>query len=211
MEYSTGTLARPLNKDQYYPASYPKKRIILHHTAGGSAQSSIDWWNSTPDHVATAFIIDRDGKVYQNFDPKYWAYALGLTGGSSIEQTSIQIEICSWGPVQWDESKKNFVAVASPKTIVPHEEVFACPYRGNKFYQCYTQAQIDACVTLMGKLVDDFKIPVQEHLEGFWTLSNTPLKVGSGIYSHTTFRKDKSDIFPQPSFLQAIYNKFTKV
>jgi len=211
MEYATRKLVRPLQANQYYPTKVVKKRIILHHTAGGSAQSSVDWWNTNPDHVATAFIIDRDGHVYQNFDPQYWSYALGLTGGTNIEKSSIQIELASWGPVQWKEGDNEFTAIASPKTTIPFNNVVACPFRGYKFYERYTDEQVESCVGLIAMLVHDFKIELQEHLEGFWNLAPKPLSVGNGLYAHTTFRKDKADIYPQPSLIQAIYNKFVKL
>ena len=53
----------PVLSGQYYHEKQTKTHIFLHHTAGGSAASSVAHWNSKPDHIATAYIIDRDGTI----------------------------------------------------------------------------------------------------------------------------------------------------
>ncbi len=87
---------------QYFAEEFPKKQIYLHHTVGGTAKSTFDWWNGTPDRVGTAFIIDRDGTIYQVFDPKYWAFHLGLTTSNNLitNKSSIGIEIANWGALR---------------------------------------------------------------------------------------------------------------
>ncbi len=43
-----------------------RRFLVIHHTSGGSAQSSIDFWNTPEAKGASAHvIIDRDGKVIQ--------------------------------------------------------------------------------------------------------------------------------------------------
>ena len=58
----------PLKDNQYYQGVYTKKHIILHHTAGGSAASSIAGWAATPDHIATPYVVDRNGDIFECFE-----------------------------------------------------------------------------------------------------------------------------------------------
>jgi len=43
-----------LDKKDYIAAETKKSLIVLHHTVGGSAQSTIDYWRSDPGRIATA-------------------------------------------------------------------------------------------------------------------------------------------------------------
>jgi len=63
-----------LPTSQYVHEITDKKYIALHHTAGGSAKSSIEFWKSNSDKVATHFIIDRNGDIYQTMSMLYYGY-----------------------------------------------------------------------------------------------------------------------------------------
>ncbi len=43
-----------------------RRFLVIHHTCGGTAESSIEWWKNPEANGACAhFVIDRDGTVYQ--------------------------------------------------------------------------------------------------------------------------------------------------
>ncbi len=65
------------NKD-YIASETQKDLIVLHHTVGGTAKSTIEYWKTDPNRIATAYVIERNGEVFEVFDPKYWAFHLGL-------------------------------------------------------------------------------------------------------------------------------------
>jgi hypothetical protein len=79
-----------------------KTQIVLHHTVGGSAQSTFEYWQSNTDRIGVAYILDRDGTIYEVFDPHYWAWHLGLTSSNNrvANQRSIGIEIASEGALR---------------------------------------------------------------------------------------------------------------
>jgi N-acetyl-anhydromuramyl-L-alanine amidase AmpD len=186
----------PLKSNQYYQGINPKKYIFLHHTAGGSAASSVAHWASNPDHIATPYIIDRDGTIYECYDPKYWAYHLGVKGNSAIEKASIGIEICSYGAL------KNGVTYTG-KTIAPEKRVETV-FRGEKEWEAYTPEQIASLKLLIPYLLDKFKIPLQPDRKNFWEYKN-PATLPPGVWSHSTVRKDKIDIAPQPAIVEMVY------
>lgn len=190
----------PLKHDQYYQGVYPKKYIFLHHSAGSTAASAIAHWAATPDHIATPYIVDRDGTIYECFPPEMWAYHLGVKGNSAIEKASIGIELVAWGQLTLKEGKY----YTYTKKQLPDLEVVAVDFRGHKFYQKYTPEQIAALKVLLPYLLDRFEIPLQTNRKSFWEYVD-PLKLPSGVYSHTTVRKDKVDIFPQPEIVELVY------
>ncbi len=193
----------PLKTDQYYPTKQEKKYIVLHHTAGGTAASSIAYWASTPDHIATPYVIDRDGTIYETFPPEYWAYHLGIKGvPNTIEKQSIGIEICSYGQLV---KKVNGDLLTYTNKTIPKEKAVQVDFRGFQYFEAYTPEQIASLKKLLPYLIDKFKIPLQENRKDFWEFKD-PKTLPPGIYSHTTVRKDKVDIFPQKELVELVYS-----
>lgn len=198
------TESLPVLPNQYYTGIFPKKFIFLHHTSGASAASAVSWWNTKPDRVSTPFIIERDGTIFQTFDEKYWAYALGVKGATAMEKSSIHIELVSWGGLNYNDSERKFLTYT--KHEIPDNEVVLLPFswRGYKAFHCYTDPQIESLRQLIVELRKEFNIPHNtENREKFWEFRQFQ-KVPPGIWSHTTVREDKSDIFPQPSLIQMV-------
>lgn len=190
----------PVLPNQYYMGIYKKKFIFLHHTAGSSAASAIAHWNSAPDHIATPYIIERDGTIFETFDPKYWAYALGVKGATSMEKASIHIELVSWGGL----TVKNGKSYSYTGKEIKPEETVALNWRGSKVYHQYSLEQGIALKQLLDKLCKDFGIP-RIAIPKFWEYQD-PFKLEPGIWSHTTVRKDKQDIQPQPDLVNMVLN-----
>lgn len=189
----------PLAANQYYQGVYPKKYIVLHHTGGGSAASSVAHWAANPEHIATPYLIDRDGTIYECFDAKYWAYSLGVKGLTSLEKATIAIEICSYGNL----TLKNGKYIAWTGREIEPSKVVKMNFRGFDYYEGYTPEQIASLKVLLPYLLDRFKIPLQADRKNFWEYKN-PATLPPGIYSHTTVRKDKVDIFPQPGLVELV-------
>ena len=196
----------PFPEEQYYRREGDKKQIVLHHTVSGDGvEGDINWWLSTPDRIATAFIIARDGVIYQNFNSKYWAHHLGIKmsvfnshgidpGGANVKLNinSIGIELDSWGPL------KNPDMVKDP---VQYEG----GYRGYEWYEAYTEQQLDSLKELLEYLCAKYEIPVTYN-EDMWDVSVRALNGEPGIWSHTSYRPDKSDVHPQPTLIDILNN-----
>lgn len=190
----------PLPDDQYYKTVTAKKQIVLHHTASGpGVEGDVNWWKSTPDHVATAFIIARDGTIYQLFDPRYWAHHLGLktANNGELNKGSIGIELDSWG---WLKDGKSYTGtkVAAPITNYPDG------YRGQKQYESYTPAQITALKDLLKYLGSAFDIPLGYKGDIMFGVSQKALAGHPGIWSHSSYRSDKFDVHPQPELIKML-------
>ena len=188
-----------LHDNQYYHKANNKKRIILHHTAGGSAESSINWWNKHRDHVCTPYLIKRDGTILELFNPEYWAYALGINS-SWAEKKSVQIEICSYGWLNKIDGK--FYNGYGKKIAADKVQTYTAEHRGHIYYEKYTDAQVASIIYLIDYLANKFNISVGD-VEKFWYYNKDSNKT---LISHTTVRKDKSDIHPQHNLIKGIYD-----
>jgi len=190
-----------LDDNQFYHEVTKKEQVCWHHSAGGSAKSSVDWWNSVPARIATPYFVERNGDIIEVFDDKYWAYALGIKGGILIEKKTIQIEMASFGWL----TEKNGKYFGMGNKEIPKENVQLYPkgYRGAKAYEKYTPQQIDNTVYLTKHLAKKHKLKLKAEKD-FWLFGAK----ATGLYSHTTFRKDKSDFHPQPELIEATYRAF---
>lgn len=165
-----------LPEDEYFPSETEKKSIVLHHTAGSHRP---DWVVSAWDRdktkggkslkVATHFVVggkstrdgndEWDGKIVESFDLKYWAHHLGTRNNNNIllNQQSIGIEICNYGPLTKSQNGEFFTYVNSK---VPEEDVIDLGknWRGFRYYHNYTDKQIESVKFLIEKCAEIYKI-----------------------------------------------------
>ncbi len=202
-----------LKETQYYMEEHPKKQIVLHHTvSNGNAKNVLSCWASTPAKVGTAFIIDREGVIHQCFSSKHWAHHLGTKSkmNKQLNQESIGIELCSWGPLA---RKENPMLKGSPKffsstgTEIPKQEVVKLekPFRGHLYFQEYTSSQLKSLQILVNYICETYNIPKTYNTD-MWEYSGMAMNGNPGIYTHVSYRKDKSDCFPQIELIKTIQN-----
>lgn len=201
--------------DQYIRTAQKKKQIVLHHTVSGQGvEGDISWWRQTASRIGTAIIIGWEGKIYQCFSTKYWAYHLGLktSNNKKLNQESIGIEIDAWGglvksgdswyPAKWDVVRKKMVAntrLGKVDNVQEYEE----GYRGFYGYEKYTDAQIESLRKLLVFLGKKYSIPL-DYNEEMWYLSSEALEGKSGVWTHTSFRSDKSDCHPDEGLVKML-------
>ena len=208
----------PMKESQYIKTETKKNMIVLHHTAGNSSGvSTIKMWdNDGRGRIATCVVISGkgqskntyDGEICQAFSSKYWGYHLGLKQDifrakgvpyKSIDPMSIGVEICNWGPL----TKKGYKFYNYVNREVPIDQVCELdkPYKGRKYYHAYTDAQIESVRQLMLYWGNIYKIDLTYREEDMWDISVRGLKGENGVYTHNSFRKDKSDIYPCPRMI----------
>ena len=208
----------PLRESQYIKEEIKKTQIVLHHTAGNSSGvGTIKMWDTDDrGRIATCVTISGkgqskdtyDGEICQAFSSKYWAYHLGIKPDvfranalpyKSIDPVSIGIEICSWGPLDKKGDKfYNYVNREVPADQVTELET---PYKGHKYYHAYTDAQIESVKNLLLHWRDTYGIDLTYREEDMWSISTRALKGEAGVYTHNSYRKDKSDIHPCPRMI----------
>jgi N-acetyl-anhydromuramyl-L-alanine amidase AmpD len=211
----------------YFQEIQKKVSICLHHTAGWTIQKNssanlasmnhFNWWTSRDLHVSTAYSIDYYGNIYEHFDPKYWAYHLGIGGKLAfLDKQSIGIEMCNEGAMKKVDGKFYWITNADKdgdgvldEILVPYNRMenglndlpvhVEGGWRGYEYYAPYSQAQIDAILFLCKYLIDKFGIS-----KNFITNNEYDKSVllgYNGIFNHANCRKDKYDLSPAFPFI----------
>jgi hypothetical protein len=207
----------PLKESQYIKEETPKKQIVLHHTAGSSSGvGTISMWdNDDRGRIATCVTISGphakgtpDGEICQAYSSKYWAYHLGIkpevfkaykVSYQSLDRISIGIEICNWGPLTLKDGKYyNYVNREIPADQVT---ILDTPYKGFKYYHKYSDAQIQSVKDLLIYWKGIYKIDLTYNYDQMFTVNTKALKGENGLYSHNSYRKDKTDIYPCPRMI----------
>jgi N-acetyl-anhydromuramyl-L-alanine amidase AmpD len=205
-----------LNPNQYIKQVCEKTQIFLHYTAGGPiAKNVIDYWNSDEPQIATPFIVDGiDGSLYECYSPDYWSYHLGVKGTKGrLDKASIGVEICAYGPLV----EKNGKYYAWPKdyssVVIPSEKIYELQreFRGYHFYEKFSDEQLRATETLLSFLIPRYNIQIQESFDLSWfDYDETVIRdMTPGIWSHSTVRKDKYDLYPDERVI-AMLNRLAK-
>ena len=196
-----------LPETSYTKMNTHKKRICLHHTV--SSPLSIDGDIATfaaNRNIATHYIIAGDGVVYQCIPENYWAHHLGMkvANNTLLNQETIGIEIDAWGGLI-KNGNQFMSAYGKPIDMRLPVEMIQGGFRGFLHYQEYFQAQMESLYDLIVELSAVYRIP----LTGINKTMNFQLLtpdeyIKPGIYSHSNFRADKSDVYPAKKLIQML-------
>lgn len=207
--------------NQYVQAIYPKKQIVLHHTASGrGAEGDIRYWKSTKPRIATSIVIDWTGVLLQCFNSKYFGYHLGVGGkGNKIDpkyktdqhwydKHSIGIEIDAWGQLEYKNGKFHCWTgkEISEDRVVEYPDKF----RGFQFYEKYTDAQIRSVEALLLWWNYKYGIPL-DYSDAIFDINENALRKRSGVYTHCSYRTDKFDIHPQSEMIAMLKGLKAKI
>jgi N-acetyl-anhydromuramyl-L-alanine amidase AmpD len=206
-----------LPENQYFKDNIAKDTIYLHHTAGSHNPANViaGWAADNLGQVATAYLIGGsstsivdnkfDGKIYQAFDDKCWAYHLGLkaSNGIQIAKKSVGIEVCNWGYLNKVDGKYiNYVGRELSESAVYD---FGANWRGYRFFHRYTNAQLEALKALIIDIANRHSINVKKKWsKTSFEISNDALNGKPGIYTHANVRTDKWDCHPQPELIDML-------
>ncbi len=191
----------------YFSQRVPKDLIVLHGTASSTARSAFETWrNAANGRVSTAYVVERDGRIYELFPPDCWAYHLGMrerNPGHYNDRRSIGIEIVNPGPLRpdpdggdtmnwWPKNYRQAWCLASETGKYLRAE-----YRGFKYYAAYTPEQEAAVRRLVRHLCRRFGIPLALPPAAMRMICDTEYFCRfRGIAAHQNFRRDKLDVGP---------------
>jgi hypothetical protein len=202
------------DKKNYCEIKDVKRQIVLHHTAsGGTGEAVARYFDSTPERVAVAIVIDRDGQIKQLFDPDFFGYHLGVDHKDfakvnlpympHLDQKSLAIELISWGFLNYSHINNTYTSWA--KKTVPAEEVifYDQPFNGYSYFQKYTKEQILSLERLLIYWNYKYRIPLKYKYDLMFKQNKDALIGYPGMYSHVSFRgNDKTDLHPQPDLIE---------
>lgn len=189
--------------NQFIKTKTDKNQIILHHTVSPEGiKADVNWWIKDERRIATHLIIDHKGVAYQLFDFEYYAYHIGVRGRSYLDKFSIGIELDSLGGLvknklgQWFDVYNRSV---NPRNVIEYKNGF----RGFYAFEKYTYAQIETLKSLLLYLCDRYKIPLDYDPE-MWDINKRALAGTKGIFTHVSYRNDKSDCHPYYKLIEML-------
>lgn len=167
-----------------------------------------------------------DGVIVEAFPDNAWAYHLGDNGSNLLHPHSVGIEICSYGPLTKGGFKSNgkFINKDPNKfynyvgTEMPSDQVCDLGYefKGYRYYHKYSDKQIKALEMLIDSEIKKIypKIDLSKGLNE-WLKTEHPSKAFDfkqdaylgkikGVLSHTSTRKDKTDVYPDPRLIELL-------
>jgi len=215
----------PFPEKKYFKEIHKKEQILLHHTVSGPGlEGDVATWIKNKYAVGTCIIVARDGTPWQLFSSKYWAYHIGA-GDHDQDRRSIGIEIDNWGGLKpgtgalkmFRHNHKYFRRFRmNPKVTSPMKyytiygnsvnvpiQYYPEGYRGFNYFEKYTEAQIRTVGELLLYWRDRYKISLN-YSDTMWELSSRAKNGSPGVWSHTSFRADKSDVHPQPELIEML-------
>lgn len=192
----------------YYKIKADKRIIVWHHAAGwDNARGMFKMWQRDGrGKVATAIGITDEGKVARGFNEEFYAHHIGAKDkhfqefdlpniNKELNMVSVGVEVCNAGQldnngVSWFDWK------------VPKDKVVEVNYKGKKFYEAYTEEEIKALKywTLLQGL--RWGIPLYYREFDMWNVSKDALSGVAGLYTHNSFRYDKTDVSPQKPLIE---------
>jgi N-acetyl-anhydromuramyl-L-alanine amidase AmpD len=195
----------------FFKEANTKTQIYLHHTASGpNAKSVWDWWKNDKTTVGTCVVIGKDGEIIQGFSSKFWAYHLGLANKhfgvqglpyKNLDKISIGIEITNWGQLTKKGDKYfNYVDKEVPLADVYELET---PHKGFKYYENYSDAQIESVKKLLLYWGEVYNIPLTYNPD-IWNTTNRAFKGEPGVYTHNSVRVDKTDVYPHSGLIKML-------
>jgi len=200
--------------DQYFNIPQVKSSVVLHFTAGGSVAGAVAAWRSDLLQVGTAYIVDREGAIFEIFPPQCWAYHLGIRGADAEhreDKRSIGIELVNFGPLRYQSRVPGQDPTGRDGTLYCWPNIWRTPYclghetgkyikqeyRGEKYFATYTERQITAASALTAYLCDRFRIePRFLQATGLEEFNLQKAMAHKGILSHQNYRSDKTDVGP---------------
>lgn len=207
-----------LPKGEYLAGPTKKDWAFLHHTAGwDNPYNTISaWGRDTRGAIATEFVLGGpkitdgsttwDGELVQAFPTGGYGWHLG-TGNNLMHRNSVGIEVCNFG---WVKDGKTYVnTVAHESQIV----TLAKPFRGHKTWHRYSDKQIAVLKDWILFIADRDNIDVRKGLpaliktkgaDAFDFFDVAYVTKNPGLWSHTSVRKDKVDMFPQQELIDML-------
>lgn len=209
-----GQLYKRGTSNYFYPANHPKERIVLHFTAG-NLRSDMQSLTTQDRHVSVAFVIARDGTIYQLFPSAAWSGHIGAGVGNAGTQNAqdkatIGIELSNYAYLVPRDGNLETIYSRQPVNGKPGPADPYCslgttaayirsdqPFRGQSYYAAYTPEQIESTIILLRYLTAKYNIPRQFLPEDKRYITTNDVLTFKGIVSHINYRASgKWDIGP---------------
>lgn len=143
------------------------KYAVVHYTAGGHIAGTKDWCCNPESKVSYHFLIGRDGTVVQMVSLEQWAWHAGKSewnGITGLNQFSVGIGLCNWGPLALDGQDGSFKPYncCNSSYRIPREQVVDMPNVHDdsvyRYWEKYPEKQLFSLALLVHGLCSSLPI-----------------------------------------------------
>lgn len=181
-----------------------KLKTSTHYTIGGFYKDDTIW----------------DGKVIRNFDDKFWSYhspfisniEIGqrpfsnlspLNDTKKINSMSVSIEICNLGPLV----SKDGLFYTKNGIQVSDAEVLELDFMGYKYWNRYTNNQIESLGKLLSHLINKWNMEIEKiDYNEDWFKYHKKWNSVDGIRTDSQVSFERFGLFPQKEIIEMLNN-----
>jgi hypothetical protein len=179
---------------KYYRQKHDKTQIIL----GGSLRKDnlhikrFETKDGGKAKEGSTFSIDREGNIFQHFDPKYYS---DFMDDKDIDRKSISIILENMGMLFYDFESGKYLNWIHDEC--PDELKYERKWNGHTYWEHYSREQYNSTVNLCKFLINEFDIELD--CLGFNVYYEDTLKY-EGIVTRSNYNSDYSDLNPSFDF-----------
>jgi N-acetyl-anhydromuramyl-L-alanine amidase AmpD len=183
----------------FYDEKFPKTQIVIHFTQG-YLKGDLQALTKADNHVSTAFLIPRNGKILNLFSSALWSYHLGkgaVGGNGNGGKRSVAIELSNIGYLREINGKLygpySDTDVYCDLSENQYYTQLDTPFRGYQYYASFTNEQYESLIVLLRYLTSQYGIPREFLPEDKRYITGTAADVPNfkGIVSHVNYRESK--------------------
>ena len=143
------------------------------------------------------YTIGRDGRIYQHYDPKYYS---DFMGDKQIDRHSISIVLENMGSLYYDDDTEEWYNWANE--TCDEELVFEKHWKGNRYWESYTEDQFNSTIELCKYLCDEFNIVLDSIGYNVYKSRTVDFE---GIVTRSNYDIDYSDLNPHFDFKRFLH------
>ncbi len=180
--------------DNFYKVKYDKTQIIL----GGSLRKEnfhinrLKHKDGGKSKSFCTYSIDREGNVFQHYDPKYYS---DFMGDKNIDKKSISIVLENMGMLFYDYETSKYLNWILDECS--EEFMYERKWNGHTYWEQYSEEQFNSTVELIKFLIKEFDIELD--CLGFNVFYENTLNY-EGIVTRSNYNSDYSDLNPSFDF-----------
>ncbi len=178
-----------LKSKNYTRKSYKKTQIVVGHTSRKDMRHFEGWLtrkNGSYKKVSH-FSIDKNGLVYQHFNPKYYSEFLG----SGQDKIIISISLVNEGWLKLNDM--NVFVDWLGHTYGRDCDFVERGWRDKRYWSKYSDEQMDSLSKLLDHLCEEYDIP-RDVIEN--NVYDENIDIFKGITFRSNYFKDNTDVSP---------------
>lgn len=186
------TVSYKLPESNYYKVEYTKSQIVIGDTLRNNMDHFKGWLTRHNGEYkkTSAFTVDRDGKIYQHYDPKYYS---DYITEYDMAPFNIPITLVNNGWLNRESLNDRYTDWLGHHHVLDDDEVLNHSWRGKRYWLKYTEKQLQSLKILTDKLCEDFGIKnVCVNNNTF----NEDVDIYEGITFKSNYYEESTDIGP---------------